>query len=162
MKVIYPGTFDPFTNGHLDIVTRASKIFKNVILGIFSNSKKDTLFNLYERTNIAKKSTKHLCNVNVISFDSLLVDFAKIHNTNLIIRGVRNTYDFEYEIQLLFFNKKLNKKLENIFLIPSEPFTHISSSLVKEIAFYRGNIKNFLPKASYLALIKKINKYKII
>ena len=142
---VYPGTFDPFTNGHKDLVQRAStNIFDKVYVCVAENSRKETLFSLSERINLAEKSLIDLKNIEVIGFDGLLVDFAEKLNAKVILRGLRVVSDFEYEFQMSSMNKKLNHNIESIFLTPSESYAFLSSSLVKEIAELGGDISKFV------------------
>ena len=142
---VYPGTFDPFTNGHKDLVQRAStNIFDKVYVCVAENSRKETLFSLSERINLAEKSLIDLKNIEVIGFDGLLVDFAEKLNAKVILRGLRVVSDFEYEFQMSSMNKKLNHDIESIFLTPSESYAFLSSSLVKEIAELGGDISKFV------------------
>ena len=144
---VYPGTFDPFTNGHRDLVQRAaSNIFDKVYICVAENSRKDTLFSLDERIELAKKSLSELENIEVIGFNGLLVDFAKELKAKVILRGLRVVSDFEYEFQMSSMNKKLNNDIESIFLTPSESYAFLSSSLVKEIAELGGDVSEFVSK----------------
>jgi len=153
---VYPGTFDPFTNGHKDLVQRAaSNIFDKVYVCIVENSKKDTVFSLSERIDLAKKSIKNLDNVEVVSFNGLLVDFAAKLNAKVILRGLRVVSDFEYEFQMSSMNKKLNNSIESIFLTPSESYAFLSSSLVKEIAQLGGDISAFVSNEVKISLEAK-------
>ncbi|EDR59908.1 pantetheine-phosphate adenylyltransferase [Yersinia pestis biovar Antiqua str. UG05-0454] len=155
-KAIYPGTFDPITNGHLDLVTRASAMFSHVILAIADSSSKKPMFTLDERVALAKKVTAPLKNVEVLGFSELMAEFAKKHNANILVRGLRSVSDFEYEWQLANMNRHLMPKLESVFLIPSEKWSFISSSLVKEVARHGGDITPFLPKPVTKALLAKL------
>ncbi|UAJ64878.1 pantetheine-phosphate adenylyltransferase [Candidatus Schneideria nysicola] len=144
-KVIYPGTFDPLTNGHLDLIMRAAKIFSEIVLAIAANPSKHPLFNLEERVKLATQATQHLSNVTVMGFSDLLVDFARRQHTNLLIRGIRISSDFESEMQLMRINCHLMPNLENIFLFSNESLSYLSSSLIKEVALHGGNVQSFLP-----------------
>ena len=144
---VYPGTFDPFTNGHRDLVQRAaSNIFDKVYICVAENSRKDTLFSLDERIELARKSLSEIENIEVIGFSGLLVDFAKELKAKVILRGLRVVSDFEYEFQMSSMNKKLNNDIESIFLTPSESYAFLSSSLVKEIAELGGDVSEFVSK----------------
>ncbi|MCV2502372.1 MAG: pantetheine-phosphate adenylyltransferase [Candidatus Lightella neohaematopini] len=156
-KVIYPGTFDPLTNGHLNIITRAAKLFDNVIVAIANNYNKKLLFSLNERIYLAKQVTLHISNVTITSFNGLIVDFARYKKINVIIRGIRSTFDFNYEMQLAQINNQLMPKLENIFMFSDKKWINLSSTIVKEIAYYGGNIEYFLPKLIAHAVYKKFN-----
>lgn len=144
--VLYPGTFDPITNGHVDIITRAVKIFPNIIVAVAKNSSKKPLFSLEERTHCAQEALSHLSGVTVMQVDQLLVDFARQQGAKIILRGLRAVADFEYEFQLAGMNKKLMAEIETIFLTPSEESLFISSTLVREIATLGGDVSNFVPK----------------
>ncbi|AKC32339.1 pantetheine-phosphate adenylyltransferase [Candidatus Pantoea carbekii] len=154
-KAIYCGTFDPITLGHLDIIIRAGKLFNNIVIAIADNSDKNPLFSLDERVNLACEATKHLSNVHVVGFSGLITNFAKKQNANILIRGLRTTLDLEYELQLAHMNRYLLPNLESIFLMASEKLSFISSSLVKEVAQYAGNVQNLLPAIVHQAIIKK-------
>lgn len=141
---LYPGTFDPITNGHIDLVQRAAKLFDEVIVSIASSSKKKPLFTLEERIELAEKVMSHCPNVKVKGFDVLLVDFAKQENANILIRGLRAISDFEYEFQLASMNRNLEPDIESLFLMPADEYSFISSSLVKEVSALGGDISNFV------------------
>ncbi|MDN0123473.1 pantetheine-phosphate adenylyltransferase [Yersinia aleksiciae] len=155
-KAIYPGTFDPMTNGHLDLVTRASAMFSHVILAIADSSSKKPMFTLDERVALAKQVTASLKNVEVLGFSELMAEFAKKNNANILVRGLRSVSDFEYEWQLANMNRHLMPKLESVFLMPSEKWSFISSSLVKEVARHGGDITPFLPTPVTKALLAKL------
>lgn len=151
-KAIYPGTFDPFTNGHLDILTRASYMFDRLILAIAASPGKSTLFTLEERVDLARAATAHLPNVEVVGFSELMVHFAQRQRATILVRGLRAVADFEYELQLAKMNRHLMPALESVFLMPSEEWSFISSSLVKEVARHGGDVSHFLPAAIAEAL----------
>jgi pantetheine-phosphate adenylyltransferase len=155
-KAIYPGTFDPMTNGHLDLVTRAALMFDHVILAIAASPSKKPLFSLEERVSLATAATSHLNNVEVIGFGDLMATFAKNHNATVLVRGLRAVSDFEYEMQLANMNRHLMPTLESVFMMPSKEWSFISSTLVKEVARHGGDIKPFLPDNITQALLKKI------
>jgi pantetheine-phosphate adenylyltransferase len=142
---IYPGSFDPITNGHIDLIKRASKLFDKVIIGITQNSKKSAFLTIEERINIASETLKQTDNIQVLSFDTLLIDFAKAQNAQIILRGLRAVSDFEYEFQLSGMNKHLNPNIETLFMTPAEQYANISSSLVREIHLLGGDIRAFVP-----------------
>ncbi|MDO4438354.1 MAG: pantetheine-phosphate adenylyltransferase [Eubacteriales bacterium] len=142
---IYPGSFDPVTFGHLDIIERASKITDELIIGVLKNSSKTPLFSIDERVKMLKEVTKNFDNVRVESFDGLLVDFAKEKNAIMIVRGLRAVTDFEYELQLSQTNKVLNKGIDTVFLTTNLKYSYLSSSIVREIASYDGDISEFVP-----------------
>ena len=155
---IYPGSFDPITNGHIDLIKRASKLFDEVIVAITQNANKSSFLSIEQRISAAENSISSLKNVKVLSFNTLLVDFAKEHNAQIIIRGLRAVSDFEYEFQLSGMNKRLNSKIETLFMTPSEEFANISSSLVREILILGGDISPFVPtevKTILLDIAKK-------
>ena len=151
---IYPGSFDPITNGHLDLIKRASKLFDEVIIAITQNANKSSFLSIDQRVDAVKKSIMALNNTRVLSFDSLLVDFAREHNAQIIIRGLRAVSDFEYEFQLSGMNKRLNPGIETLFMTPSEEFANISSSLVREIYTLGGDISAFVPDTVKIILHK--------
>ena len=142
--IVYPGTFDPITNGHVDLIERASKLFDKIIIGIASNQKKSPLFTIDERIHLATVAVAHLDNVEIIGFDYLLVNFVKDCNAEAVMRGLRAVSDFEYEFQL-----------ESIFLTPSEKFSYISSSLIREISALKGDASKFVPPHVAAALLEK-------
>jgi pantetheine-phosphate adenylyltransferase len=153
---VYPGTFDPFTNGHKDLVQRAaSNIFDKIYICVAENAKKDALFSMSERIDLAKKSLADIKNIEVIGFSGLLVDFAKELDAKVILRGLRVVSDFEYEFQMSSMNKKLNENIESIFLTPSESYAFLSSTLVKEIAELGGDISGFVSSEVKEALKEK-------
>ena len=145
ITAVYPGTFDPVTNGHLDIIERASDLFTDVIVSIAVNQNKKPLFTTDERKDMLEKVTGHLNNVKVDSFEGLLVSYADKVKANVMIRGLRAVSDFEYEFQMSLTNKKLNPDINTIFLMPNEKYTYLNSSLVRELASYDANVKEFLP-----------------
>lgn len=144
-KAIYPGTFDPLTNGHLDLVTRAARMFDRVILAIAYSPSKKPLFTLDERVALAQQVTAHLTNVEVIGFSDLMANFARQQQANILVRGLRAVSDFEYEMQLAKMNQHLMPELESVFLMPAQEWSYISSTLVKEVALHGGNVDHFLP-----------------
>jgi len=143
---VYPGTFDPITNGHIDVIKRSLKIFDKVIVAVSNFPRKNFLFSLSERIQLIKGVFKNNEKVEVDSFDGLLVDYLKKRNLNIVIRGLRAISDFDYEFQMVLANRKLYKEIETIFLMPREEFFYISSSIVKEIAKLGGNVSCFVPK----------------
>jgi len=155
---IYPGSFDPITNGHVDLIKRASNIFDEVIVAITQNANKSSLLSIEQRVSATENSIKSLKNVRVLSFNSLLVDFAKHHQAQIIIRGLRAVSDFEYEFQLSGMNKRLNPDIETLFMTPSEEFANISSSLVREILSLGGDITPFVPEEVKAILLNTIQK----
>ena len=145
-KAIYPGTFDPVTNGHLDIIKRACKIFDKIIVAVADNKDKNTMFDLKKRVEMMKKATKNLPKVEVKSFNSLLVDFAKQQDCKIIIRGLRAVSDFEYELQMGYANKSLDNEIDTIYLMPNLENAFISSSVVRSILKYKGDVSHLVPK----------------
>ncbi|MEW9798052.1 pantetheine-phosphate adenylyltransferase [Alteromonas sp. CYL-A6] len=156
-RAIYPGTFDPITNGHADLIERASQLFSHVIVAIASNPSKQPLFSLDERVELIKKVTASLPNVEVMGFTGLLADFADQQNATILIRGLRAVSDFEYEFQLANMNRRLNPKLESVFLTPAEENSFISSTLVKEVALHRGNVGGFCHPEVEKALYRRLH-----
>lgn len=144
IKAIYPGTFDPVTNGHSDLIVRASKLFSEVIIGVAASPSKQPRFNLKQRVCMIEQVTQHLTNVTVVGFSGLLVDFAKQHQAKVLIRGLRAVSDFEYEFQLANMNRRLSPDLESVFLTPAEENSFISSTLVKEVALHQGDVSQFV------------------
>ena len=155
---IYPGSFDPLTNGHLDIIQRASKLFDRVIVAVAQNEGKKPLFSLKDRLSLVQKSIGEFPNVEADSFATLLVDYAAKQNGQAIIRGLRAVSDFEFEFQLALMNRKLNGTVETIFMMPRETYTFLSSRLVKEIASLGGNVQCFVPPHVQTALASKFGK----
>ncbi|MFZ3091764.1 MAG: pantetheine-phosphate adenylyltransferase [Nitrospirota bacterium] len=143
---VYPGTFDPITNGHIDLIERTLRIFDEVIIAIAHNPRKIPLFNIKERIEMITSSTKGLRNIKIETFDGLLVDYAKKKKAQAIIRGLRAVSDFEYEFQMALMNRKLDNKIETVFLMPSEEYSYLTSSIVKEIAAFKGSINGLVPK----------------
>ncbi|MBQ4812005.1 pantetheine-phosphate adenylyltransferase [Pseudoalteromonas luteoviolacea] len=160
MKVIalYPGTFDPLTNGHSDLIKRAAKMFDTVLLAIAHNPSKKPCFTLEERVELAEKVLGDIPNVKVIGFSGLLVDLAKAQNANVLIRGIRAVSDFDYEFQLANMNRRLYPQLESVFLTPSEKNSFISSTLVKEVALHHGDVSEFVDPLVAKALKEKLHK----
>ena len=144
-KAIYPGSFDPVTNGHLDLIKRALSIFDEVTVVIAVNSEKNTLFSIEERVDFMKRAVKGLRGVKVDSYEGLTVDYAAAKKTGAIIRGLRATSDFDYEFQMALTNRRLSKKVDTIFLMPSESHFYLSSRLIKEIAQLGGDISHYVP-----------------
>ncbi len=151
---IYPGTFDPITNGHIDLIQRAAKLFDKVIVAIASNSKKNPRFSLEKRIKLAQQVLVNCPNVSVKGFEVLLVDFAREEKANILIRGLRAVSDFEYEFQLASMNRKLAPEIESVFLMPADEYSFISSSLVKEVATLGGDISSFVHPLVNAALIE--------
>jgi len=158
---IYPGTFDPVTYGHIDVLQRAAKIFDHVIISVAKSSSKKTLFTVEERASMILKAAKGLKNVSVDVFEDLLVKFAEKKRADAIIRGLRAISDFEFEFQMALTNRKISPKVETVFLMPNEKYSYISSTLVKEIAAYSGALKSFVPPYVAIELKKKFQVKKL-
>lgn len=156
VNAVYPGTFDPITFGHIDLVKRAAKLFDHVTLAVASNSGKQPLFTMQERVIQVKQALSDYPNVSVVGFDNLLVDFTKEHNASVILRGLRAVSDFEYEFQLAGMNRNLAPDIETIFLTTAEQYACLSSSLVKEVARLGGNITNFVPEQVIAEIKQKL------
>lgn len=144
---IYPGSFDPITNGHLDIIERGSKIFDRLIVAVLKNPNKKSLFTIEERIEMIRDAVSHLDNVEVDHFSGLLVDFARKRNAKIIIKGLRAVSDFEYELQMALMNKKLYKDIETVFIMTSTKYSFLSSSIVREVASFGGCVKDLVPPA---------------
>lgn len=142
---VYPGSFDPITEGHLDIIKRASKIYDKVIVGVLNNSAKNPMFTVDERADMIKTVTCDIENVEVSTFSGLLVDFAKQNGANVIVKGLRTVADFEYELQMALLNKALNPEYETVFMMTNTKYSYISSSMVKEVAKYNGQLDGLVP-----------------
>ncbi|TDB60681.1 pantetheine-phosphate adenylyltransferase [Photorhabdus khanii] len=157
-KAIYPGTFDPVTYGHIDIITRAANMFDYVLFAIANSARKNPMFTLDERITLAKEVTSHLNNVEVVGFCELMANFAKKQQVNVLIRGLRSVSDFEYEWQLANMNRHFMPELESVFLLPSQNLSFVSSSLIKDVARHDGDISSFLPEPVAQAMLKKLGK----
>ena len=153
--VVYPGTFDPITNGHIDLVERAARLFDQVVVAIAESQKKQPLFDLEERVALSQQSLHHLDNVKVAGFSGLLTDFVSEQGSNCVLRGLRAVADFEYEFQLANMNRAIKPDFESVFLTPAEDLAYISSSLVREIASMGGNITPFVAEPVAVALQRK-------
>ena len=154
---IYPGSFDPVTLGHIDIIRRAAKMTDRLIIGVLKNSSKTPLFSIEERVNMLKEACKDLSNVEVRHFDGLLVDFAKACNASVIIRGLRAVTDFEYELQWAQSNQAINPKIDTVFLVTNVQYSYLSSTIVKEFASYGGDISKFVPEQFVERIYEKYN-----
>jgi pantetheine-phosphate adenylyltransferase len=157
-RAIYPGSFDPITNGHLDVIERARKLFDEVVVAVAHNVEKEPLFTLEERLELLRESLGDASQVRIGQFDGLLVDFAAAEQADAVIRGLRAVSDFEFEFQMALMNRSLNAKVETIFLMPKEDYTYLSSRLVKEIARLGGNVSSFVPACAAAALARKFKR----
>jgi pantetheine-phosphate adenylyltransferase len=151
--VVYPGSFDPLTNGHLDVIQRATKLFDRVIVAVAKNESKNPLFTMEERLELVERAVKHLRNVEADAFDGLLVDYVQRRSAQAIIRGLRAVSDFEFEFQLALMNRKLNENVETIFMMPKDTYVFLSSRIVKEIARLGGDVSTFVPPHVQKALV---------
>ena len=157
VKAIYPGSFDPLTNGHLDLIARGSKIFDELIVAILRNAEKDPLFSIEERKEMIRAETAKFENVRVETFDGLLVDFAVQQGAQAVLRGIRAISDYEYELQMAMMNRKLDDRVETVFMMPAETYSYLSSRLVKEIFRLGGSVKGLVPVSVEGRLTKKFN-----
>lgn len=157
-RAIYPGSFDPVTNGHFDVVDRARKLFDEVIVAVAQNDEKQPLFSLEERLDMLRQTVGKIDKVRIAQFDGLLVEFARIEKAAAVIRGLRAVSDFEFEFQMALMNRKLEGSVETIFLMPKEEYTYLSSRLVKEIARLGGDVSKFVPGVVAAALGAKFRK----
>lgn len=157
--VVYPGTFDPITHGHTDLIERASRIFDKVIVAVAASPAKSPMFNLEQRIDLAEQVTSKLDNIEVIGFSGLLTQFMQSHNANVLLRGLRAVSDFEYEFQLANMNRALSPDIETVFLTPSEHYSYISSTLIREIASLHGDVSKFVhPMVENALKEKTLNK----
>jgi len=152
---IYPGSFDPLTNGHLDVIQRAAKLFDRVIVAVATNESKKPLFTLRERLELVRQSVRAIPHIEIDSFDTLLMDYASECKAIAVVRGLRAVSDFEFEFQLALMNRKLNGQIETIFMMPKDTYTFLSSRIVKEIARLGGDVSEFVPIPVRKALSKK-------
>jgi pantetheine-phosphate adenylyltransferase len=157
-RAIYPGSFDPVTNGHLDVIGRARKLFGEIVVAVADNDEKQPLFSLEERLALLRQALDKIDNVRVAQFDGLLVEFAMAQKASAVIRGLRAVSDFEFEFQMALMNRKLAEDVETIFLMPKEEYTYLSSRLVKEIARLGGDVSGFVPRPVAEALARKFSR----
>ncbi len=155
---IYPGTFDPITNGHIDLIQRTLKIFDEVIIAVAPSQKKQPLFTIEERLELIRQSVKGLKGTKAEAFDSLLVDYAKSRKSIAIIRGLRAVSDFEYELQMALMNRRLNADIETVFMMPSEEYAFLTSTMIKEVASFGGAVKGLVPEVIEKAMREKFKK----
>ena len=153
---IYPGSFDPLTNGHLDVIERAAKLFDRVVVAVAKNESKQPLFTLEERVELVRRCIQHLPGVEADSFECLLVEYVEQRSAQAVVRGLRAVSDFEFEFQLALMNRKLNERVETIFMMPKDTYTFLSSRIVKEIASLGGDVSAFVPKHVQGALVAKL------
>lgn len=159
MKVaIYPGTFDPLTNGHRDIIDRASRVFGKVIVSVLENPRKEPLFSVEERVEMIKMIAKSYSNVEVDAFHGLLIDYAKQKNCNILVKGLRAMSDFEFEFQMALVNRKLDSRLETMFMMTNNRYSYVSSSIIKEIGICGGDICELVPNEIYNIIMRKIRE----
>lgn len=157
-KALYSGSFDPVTFGHIDIIKRAANIFDEVVVAVLNNKAKNPLFSVEERVNMLKETTKDLENVKITSFSGLLVDFAKEEKVNVIVRGLRAVTDFEYELQMAQTNHELLPEVDTMFLTTSILYSYVSSTIVREVASYHGDVSHFVPECIAQKIYSKYNK----
>lgn len=155
---IYPGSFDPVTYGHLDLIKRATRIFSTIIVAVAHNTQKRPLFSLEERLQMLKSSTKGIRGIRIQAFDGLIIDYARKKNIHVLIRGLRMISDFEYELQMALTNRRLDEEIETIFLMPSERYSFLSSTLLKEAASLGADISSFVPKAVAKRVLERLRK----
>lgn len=155
MKAIYPGTFDPLTNGHVDIIERGSKMFSSLLVAVAENKRKKPLFSIDERVEMARESLSHIPNVTVKPFSNLMIHFMKKNGINVVLRGLRAVSDFEFELQLALMNRKMYSECETVFLMPSSKYIFLSSSMVREIASLGGDVSCFVPNPVFKKISEK-------
>jgi pantetheine-phosphate adenylyltransferase len=157
VKAIYPGSFDPLTNGHLDLIERGSKIFDELVVAILINAEKDPLFSERERVEMLRATTKQYANVTIDTFDGLLVDYVEQQNAQAVLRGIRAISDYEYELQMALMNRKLAPHIETVFMMPADTYSYLSSRLVKEVFRLGGTVRGLVPELVERRLHEKVN-----
>ena len=157
-KAVYPGSFDPITNGHVDIINRGLKVFNKILVAVLENPKKTPLFTTKERISMIKESFSNQKNVEVKAFKGLLVEFAKKNEAKIVIRGLRAVSDFEYEFQMALMNRQLSEDITTVFLMPHEKFTYLNSTIIKNVANFGGDIEKFVTKFVEQKLIEKLSE----
>lgn len=155
MIALYPGTFDPLTNGHVDIAVRGAKLFDKLILAVSENPKKQTAFTLDDRTSMAKEALSGYSNIEVVSFSCLLINFMKKMEADVVVRGLRAVGDFEFEFQLALMNRRMSPDFETVFLMPNKKYIFLSSSMVREVADHQGDVSPFVPECVFRNIVKK-------
>jgi pantetheine-phosphate adenylyltransferase len=158
VRAVYPGSFDPLTNGHLDLIERSLRIFDELVVAVVTNPAKTALFSDDERVEMVRESTRHLREIEIVVFDGLLVDLVGRVGAQAVVRGLRVVSDFEYEFQMALMNRKLRGDVETVFLMPHEAYTYISSRLIKEVAGYGGSVRGLVPAGVELRLREKLNR----
>ena len=156
MIAIYPGSFDPPTNGHLDLIERGSKMFEELIVAVLRNSEKSPMFAVSQRVDMLRELTRHLDNIQIAAFDGLMVQFAKSVGAACVLRGIRAVSDYEYELQMALMNRKIEPGLETVFMLPAEKYSYVSSRLVREVAQHGGPVKGLVPELVEQAMLAKI------
>jgi len=156
-RAVYPGSFDPVTNGHLDIIDRASKVFDHLIVAVLENPRKNALFSMKERVSMLESILDHYNNVEVVCYKGLLIEYAQSRNASIIIKGLRAISDFEFEFQMALVNRKLNCNVETMFMMTNNMYSYISSSIVKEVASYGGDIRDLVPPQVYQIIKEKLS-----
>lgn len=156
VKAIYPGSFDPLTNGHLDLIERGSKIFGQLVVAILHNSEKDPLFTVAERKEMLRQTTKGFDNVSVDTFEGLLVDYARQQKAQAVLRGIRAISDYEYELQMALMNRRLTPEIETVFMMPADSYSYVSSRLVKEVFVLGGSVRGLVPDLVEKRLHEKV------
>ena len=154
---IYPGSFDPPTNGHLDLIERGSKMFEELVVAVLRNSDKSPMFSVNERLDMLRQLTQHLDNIQIAAFDGLMVQFAKSVGASCVLRGIRAVSDYEYELQMALMNRKIEPLLETVFMLPAEKYSYVSSRLVREVAQHGGPVKGLVPEIVEQAMLAKID-----